>query len=214
MNGLDPALLAALLLAGVTFATAYAVGSRYRKAGPGQALVITGGQRGVRIVRGGGTFVWPVIEEVRELSLRAVGLAARTSAFHAQLGAPTTIEACAEVRVEATDPAISVAAEQFLAQSAAEGPLDSAGLIARFASRVLESHMKSVLGTREAQAIFDDVAGLQAALRAAVEPDLAKVGLSVVSLTLGSNKAFVPAAASALEDDLERLGVTGGERVR
>lgn len=35
----------------------FILGSRYRKVGPNEALVISGGSRGFRIIRGGGIFV-------------------------------------------------------------------------------------------------------------------------------------------------------------
>ena len=40
----------------------------FRKAGPHEALVIYG-LRGTRIVKGGGTIIYPMIEQCRELSL-------------------------------------------------------------------------------------------------------------------------------------------------
>ena len=40
----------------------------YRKAGPHQALVVYG-FRGTRIVKGGGTVIFPMVETYRELSL-------------------------------------------------------------------------------------------------------------------------------------------------
>ena len=43
--------------------------NRYRKVGPNEVLVISGGRKkkdgqAFRIVRGGGTFVWPAIERI------------------------------------------------------------------------------------------------------------------------------------------------------
>src|SRR5690348_17556924 len=40
----------------------------FRKAGPHEALIIYG-LRGTRIVKGGGTIIYPMIEQCRELSL-------------------------------------------------------------------------------------------------------------------------------------------------
>ncbi|MGH9433889.1 MAG: flotillin family protein, partial [Terriglobia bacterium] len=40
----------------------------FRKAGPNEALVVYG-LRGTRIVKGGGTVIFPMIENCRELSL-------------------------------------------------------------------------------------------------------------------------------------------------
>jgi regulator of protease activity HflC (stomatin/prohibitin superfamily) len=50
--------------------------SRWRKVGPNEALIISGigKRRGFRIVQGGGTFVWPVLEQVQRLSLEIMTL--------------------------------------------------------------------------------------------------------------------------------------------
>jgi hypothetical protein len=65
----------------VVFVFAMVWASRYTKVGPNQVLVVSGRQykmtdpdgtahtRGFRIVKGGGTFVFPVIEKVDILSL-------------------------------------------------------------------------------------------------------------------------------------------------
>ena len=65
----------------VIFSFAGIWASRYTKVGPNQVLVVSGNKhrfveadgtvqfRGFRIVKGGGTFVWPVFEKVDVLSL-------------------------------------------------------------------------------------------------------------------------------------------------
>ncbi|MHC4820484.1 MAG: flotillin family protein, partial [Planctomycetota bacterium] len=60
--------------------------SRYTKVGPNQVLVISGMKRkvetgeriGFRIVRGGGTFVLPVLEKVDFLSLELMTIEVKT----------------------------------------------------------------------------------------------------------------------------------------
>jgi flotillin len=154
--------------------------SRYRKVGPDEALVITGGKRGIRVVRGGGTFVFPIIEIAQRLPLKAFTLRARASAFHSTLGAPALLETTAMVRIEPTQEAILKAAEQFLGAPEEQ--------MAKVATEVIEQHMRQVLGTMEAEAIFRDIEKLGERLEEQVVPDLAKLGLTAVTFTLGVGK--------------------------
>ena len=168
------------LIAAFFLVVTIVIGSRYTKAGPDEALVITGGRTGVRVVRGGGTFVWPVIESVKRLSLKVLTVRARASAFHSALGAPAQLETTAMVKVDATT-------EESLMQ-AAQNLLGGPDVASRIATEVIEQHMRSVLGTLEAEAVFKDIDKLGKRLQAAARPDLEKLGLQVVTFTLGVAK--------------------------
>jgi hypothetical protein len=54
---------------------------RYRKVGPNEAMIISGGMtRGVpKVVQGGGAFVWPIIQKAEILSLEVITIDVRTS---------------------------------------------------------------------------------------------------------------------------------------
>ena len=79
MNGFVIFISAGLLVQFTIFAVIYA--SRYTKAGPNEVLVISGRRLrvqdssgrfhtvGFRILKGGGTFVWPILEKCERLSL-------------------------------------------------------------------------------------------------------------------------------------------------
>ena len=186
----------AVLMAVFTFATLFIVGSRYRKVGPDEALVISGGRTGFRVIRGGGTFVWLVLETSKVLNLRIVTLYSRVSTFHAALGAPTIIEAMAQVKIDATShAALATAAEHFMiTPSAGEVPADRDTSLARLAQPMLDGHVRSLIGTAEAEKVFAEIGPYSEKLKAALATDLAKVGLSLITLTLGVGKesAVVP----------------------
>ena len=122
-----------------------------------------------------------MIESARKLSLKIVTLYSRTSAFHEKLGASTTIEAMAQVKIDSSsEKALVSAAEQFLG-------LGEEG-IAKVAQQVLDGHVRAVLGTLEAEHIFAEREKLAEKLRLLVGADLGMVGLTLVTLTLGSHK--------------------------
>ena len=67
MEATQTALLAFVIIAVpiVLIALAVVFANRYQKVGPNEVLVISGGRRhkdgqAFRIVRGGGTFIWPI----------------------------------------------------------------------------------------------------------------------------------------------------------
>ena len=70
-------IVAAVVIVIVVFLLLYMVFSRYTKVGPNQVLVVSGikhraedgSKVGFRIVKGGGTFVYPILEKVDLLSL-------------------------------------------------------------------------------------------------------------------------------------------------
>ena len=86
----------------------------FRKAGPHEALVIYG-LRGTRIVKGGGTIIYPMIEQCRELSLELMSFdVAPQQSLYTKQGVAVTIEAVAQIKVKSDPESIRTASEQFL----------------------------------------------------------------------------------------------------
>jgi len=113
MNDYLPAIIVGAML--VIFAIqALVFALHYKRVGPDEALVITGmkhrnGQT-ERIVLAGGTFVWPVLEQARRLSLAPVPISASSGRFLAE----------GHVRIRKDRKAVAKAAERFLSMSPQE----------------------------------------------------------------------------------------------
>src|SRR5262245_2660562 len=102
--------------------------SRYTKVGPNEVLVVSGrkykvtdpsgavGARGFRIVKGGGTFVFPVIEKVDILSLELLTIDVQTPEVYTSKGVPVKVDGVAQIKVKGDDISIATAAEQFLSK--------------------------------------------------------------------------------------------------
>src|SRR3989337_2546003 len=100
--------LAALAIFGLFFVLlvlAFVYASRYKKVGPNEVLVVSGRgsmttdtqtgrktQRSFRIVRGGGTFIWPVVERVDNMSLELMTIDVVTTNVYTLLGVPVTVD--------------------------------------------------------------------------------------------------------------------------
>ncbi|MBM3334774.1 flotillin family protein [Candidatus Sumerlaeota bacterium] len=161
---------------------------RYRKVGPNEALIISGkgsmfrtvdgriDRRGFRILRGGGTFVWPVFERVDVISLELMTIEVRTPEVYTVLGVPVVVDGVAQIKVRGDDSAISTAAEQFLGKAETE--------IHHVAQQTLEGHLRAILGTLTVEEIYKNRDAFAQQVQKVALEDMANMGLQVVSFTI------------------------------
>jgi flotillin len=82
----------------------------FRKAGPNQALIVYG-IRGPRVIKGHGTFVFPMVESARELSLELMSFdVAPQQDLYTMQGVAVTVEAVAQIKVKSDPESIQTAA--------------------------------------------------------------------------------------------------------
>jgi flotillin len=167
--------LAALLL------IAFAVWAhQYTKVGPNEVLIISGRRRkkdrGYRIVRGGGTYVRPFRERVQRLSLELMQFDVRTAETYSMHGVPVQVDGVCMVKIGSSDTDIERAAEQFLSRGRED--------IVRTALQAVEGHMRTAVGALSIEDIYRERQRLVKAVREFTEPDLHRMGLEVVSLTV------------------------------
>jgi flotillin len=160
----------------------------YRKVGPNEALIISGrkhryelpdgrvGTRGYRIVKGGGTFVWPFVEKAEELSLEVMTIDVKTPEVYTSKGVPIMVDGIAQIKVRGTEQSIATAAEQFLGRRNDE--------IARVALQTVEGHLRAILGTLEVEQVYKDREAFAQRVQEVAAQDLANMGLQIVSFTL------------------------------
>jgi hypothetical protein len=90
--------VAALLLLMAVFA------NLYRKAGPHEALIVYG-FRGTRVIKGHGTVILPMVENVRGLSLELMSFdVAPQQDLYTKQGVAVTVEAVAQIKVKSDRP--------------------------------------------------------------------------------------------------------------
>ncbi|HEV8076409.1 MAG TPA: flotillin family protein [Candidatus Acidoferrum sp.] len=110
----------------------------YRKAGPHEALIVYG-FRGTRIIKGGGTIIFPMVEQCKELSLELMSFdVAPQQSLYTNQGVAVTVEAVAQLKVKSDPVSIRTAAEQFLTKR----PEQREGLI----RLVVEGHLRGIIG--------------------------------------------------------------------
>jgi flotillin len=196
--------LAALLL------IAFAVWAhQYTKVGPNEVLIIFGRRtrdstRGYRIVRGGGTYVRPFRERVQRMSLELLRFDVRTQETYTTHGVPVQIDGVCMVKVEGSDEGIERAAEQFLSRGRDD--------IVRTALQAVEGHMRAAVGALSVEDIYRERQRLVAAVRELAQPDLQRMGLAIVSLTvrtIGDKQGYLEALGRPRTAQVKRDAVRG-----
>lgn len=162
--------------------------SRYTKVGPNQVLIISGRQykqmdpdgivhaRGFRIVKGGGTFVMPVVEKIDLLSLELLTIDVQTPEVYTSKGVPVKVDGVAQIKVKGDDIAIATAAEQFLSKGTDE--------IKNIAMQTMEGHLRAILGTLTVEEIYQNRDAFASKVQEVAAGDMANMGLGIVSFTI------------------------------
>src|SRR5713101_1666376 len=162
--------------------------SRYTKVGPNDVLIVSGKRhryadpdgtvkyRGFRVVKGGGTFVIPVLEKVDVLSLELLTIDVQTPEVYTSKGVPVKVDGVAQIKVKGDDISIATAAEQFLSK-----PTDE---IKSIAMQTLEGHLRAILGTMTVEEIYQNRDAFAAKVQEVAAGDMANMGLGIVSFTI------------------------------
>ena len=177
----------AIALVAVFFLSVLIWASRYTKVGPNEVLVISGRRHtvmgpggpqkvGFRIVRGGGVFVWPVVERVDILSLEIMTIDVKTPEVYTVQGVPIMVDGVAQVKVRGDDISIRTASEQFLSKSQSD--------VMNIALQTLEGHLRAILGTMSVEEVYKNRETFAGRVQEVAETDMANMGLSIVSFTI------------------------------
>jgi len=162
--------------------------SRYTKVGPNQVLVVSGRKHrlveadgttrevGFRVVKGGGVFVWPVLEKVDILSLELLTIDVQTPEVYTSKGVPVKVDGVAQTKVKGDDISIATAAEQFLSKGVED--------IKNIAMQTLEGHLRAILGTMTVEEIYQNRDAFASKVQEVAAGDMANMGLTIVSFTI------------------------------
>ena len=171
-----------------TFLAIWMVLSRYTKVGPNDVLIVSGRKhrfvdpdgtvrtRGFRIVKGGGTFVYPIVEKVDVLSLELLTIDVQTPEVYTSKGVPVKVDGVAQIKVKGDDISIATAAEQFLSKGTDE--------IKNIAMQTLEGHLRAILGTMTVEEIYQNRDAFASKVQEVAAGDMANMGLGIVSFTI------------------------------
>lgn len=188
----------------------------YTKVGPNEVLIICGRKReivdaqgkkrivGYRMVQGGGTFVIPIKEQARRLSLELMSLDVRTPEVYTAPGVPIMVDGVAQIKVRGDETSIVIAAEQFLSKSHED--------IMKTALQTVEGHMRAIIGTLTLEDIYKKRSEFAQRVKDAASLDLAKMGLEIISLTIrnvSDNQGYLEALGKPRIAQVRRDAVIG-----
>ncbi len=188
LEGHGMGVLAAVIGALIFLVLFSVVLSRYTKVGPNEVLIISGRKhsyvdpdgnvvpRGFRVVKGAGTFVYPILEKVDVLSLELLTIDVQTPEVYTSKGVPVKVDGVAQIKVKGDDVSISTAAEQFLSKGTED--------IKNIAMQTLEGHLRAILGTMTVEEIYQNRDAFASKVQEVAAGDMANMGLSIVSFTI------------------------------
>ncbi len=198
-----------VVLAVVVFFVYLTVRLRYKKAGPDEALIVFGRRKlfgakvrsekgeiqGFRIVRGGGTFVWPAWEQCEFLSLRMMTLDIDLRHVYTVQGIPINVKAVAQVKIHGGMENIRRAAEGFLGVPAQQ--------IQATIKETVAGHLRGIIGTLTLEELYRDQKSFQEKVREEAHLDLEGMGFEF--------KSFV---FQEIQDDEGYLNALGQPKIQ
>jgi flotillin len=169
-------LIVVLLMVLILFGLLFMAANLFRRVGPNQALIVYG-MRGTRIITGGGSVVFPMVESFRELSLELMSFdVAPQQDLYTTQGVAVSVEAVAQIKVKSDPQSVRTAAEQFLNKE----PSAREALI----RLVMEGHLRGIVGQLTVEQIVKEPEMVADRMRGNVADDMSKMGLEVVSFTI------------------------------
>ena len=144
--------------------------------GPNEALVRSGGGEQPKVVVGGRTIVLPVFHRSQRLPLSVMTLHVKTENVYTGEGVAVSVDGVAQVKVARSEEAIRTAAQQFLGKTEVE--------VMDVPLQTLEGHQRAILGTMTMEDIYQDREKFASQVRTVASPDLAGMGLEIVSFTI------------------------------
>lgn len=178
----------AVMLPIVFFVLVLAVAKRYKKVGPNHVMIISGRRHrmrsadgqgevtGYRIRKGGGAFVFPLLERVDILSLEVMTLDITTPEVYTKPGVPIVVDGVAQVKIKGDESSIRTAAEQFLGKTVEQ--------IKQVALQTVEGHLRAIIGTLSVEEIYRNRDQFAQSVQEVAVADMANMGLTIVSFTL------------------------------
>ncbi len=179
MGALPLAIIASLLGLTVLVGMATLFVTRYKRCPANKVLVISGrvsGEGAARCISGGGTFVWPVIQEFAYLSLEPI-----------QIDIPLK-DALSLENIRVAVPSVftvAVGTEEAVRQNAAIRLL---GLqhdqIKRQAQDIIFGQLRQVIASMSIEEINRDREGFLHRIQTSLEPELRKIGLVLINVNI------------------------------
>lgn len=145
--------------------------------GRGRTLA-DGSQIGYRVIRGGRSFRWPIIEKVDRLDLTVLPIELRVENAYSKGGIPLTVRGVANVKVASQEPELNNAIERLLGKSRDE--------IQTISKETLEGNLRGVLALLTPEEVNEDRLKFAKNLIEEADADLSALGVQLDTLKIQS----------------------------
>jgi flotillin len=159
---------------------------------------------GFRVVKGGGSFIIPVLERVDILSMEILTIEVEVRSVYTVEGVPVHVDGVAQIKVRGEDASIYTAAEQFLSK----GPEG----IVYVAHETLAGHLRAILGMLTVEEIYKDRDAFAQKVLEVSGSDLANMGLEIVSFVIKDirdDKEYLESLGRTRTAEVKRDAVKG-----
>ena len=173
-----PIIVVALIALGVII-VAFAA-SRYKVARPNEALVIAGKKSapgGIKVVVGGGSIVYPLVNVAKTLSLEVRSIIVRLDGAVTIQGVPVAVEGIVNVKIADDEDALRQAAQRFL---------DNQDKIPEIVRNVMEGSLRTIIGQLSVEQLIRDREVFAARVQEVANGDLVGTGLAIDVFTIQS----------------------------
>ncbi|MGM9714426.1 MAG: flotillin family protein [Prevotella sp.] len=156
-----------------------AIINRYRRCPSDKILVVYGttGNRGsAKCVHGGGTFVWPIIQDYAYLSLTPISIDANLTNALSKQNIRVDIPCRFTVGISTDPDCMTAAAERLLGQTASQ--------IQELARDILFGQLRLVIATMSIEELNSDRDKFLDAISSNVEVELKKIGLRLINVNV------------------------------
>ncbi|XP_055343698.1 flotillin-2-like [Paramacrobiotus metropolitanus] len=149
--------------------------------GPNELLVVSGGccgaERRTVIRESGWAWAWWWVSDVSRLTLEVMTLKPQCNAVETSQGVQLTVTGVAQVKVMTrSEELLGNAIVQFLGRSVEE--------IKEVILQTMEGHLRAILGSLTVEAIYQDRESFAAQVTEVAAPDVAKMGIEILSFTI------------------------------
>lgn len=189
---------------------------RVKKVGPNQVLVIsgrktkdaeTGQESSFRLIRGGRSFIWPVLERVDQLSLELLTIEIVINNVYTIQGVPIAVEGVAQIKIASDNASIRTAAERFLSKNVQE--------VVNVAHETLAGHLRAIVGTLTVEEIYRERDTFAQRVQEVSATDLANMGLGIDSFVIKDvrdNEGYLEALGRPRIAEVKRSAVVAEQQ--
>ena len=176
---MDSPLILIIISAVVAVVLLISIINRYRRCPSDKILVVygtTGNKGSAKCVHGGGTFVWPIIQDYAYLSLTPISIDANLTNALSRQNIRVDVPCRFTVGISTDTESMTAAAERLLGLTASQ--------IQELARDILFGQLRLVIATMSIEELNSDRDKFLEAISSNVEVELKKIGLRLINVNV------------------------------